>query len=124
MNPALQLSDNLVPGMKWMPGVYSQGWSRRRQRHGRVFQGSYKAMVVNGEDKIIAPVAFAGILHAWSRSLTARFTRIQRFWVERSCSKGLVFRPKRCWTTWMMDMRLENSSSSFLRSGGRMPKSS
>lgn len=25
---------NLVPGMKWMPGVYSQGWNRRRHRQG------------------------------------------------------------------------------------------
>jgi hypothetical protein len=38
---------NLVAGMKWFLGVYSQGWNRRRQRHGHVFQGRYKAVVVN-----------------------------------------------------------------------------
>ena len=42
---------NLVAGMKWMLGVYSQGWNRRRQRHGHVFQGRYKAVVVNGEER-------------------------------------------------------------------------
>jgi REP element-mobilizing transposase RayT len=42
---------NLVPGMKWMLGVYSQGWNRRRERHGHVFQGRYKAVVVNGEEQ-------------------------------------------------------------------------
>ncbi|MEX1113664.1 MAG: transposase [Akkermansiaceae bacterium] len=42
---------NLVPGMKWMLGVYSQGWNRRRERHGHVFQGRYKAVVVNGEER-------------------------------------------------------------------------
>jgi len=30
-------------------GVFSQGWNRRRGRHGHVFQGRYKAVVVNGE---------------------------------------------------------------------------
>lgn len=41
---------NLVAGMKWMLGVYSQGWNRRRQRCGHVFQGRYKSVVVNGEE--------------------------------------------------------------------------
>jgi len=42
---------NLVAGMKWMLGVYSQGWNRRRARKGHVFQGRYKAVVVNGEER-------------------------------------------------------------------------
>lgn len=42
---------NLVAGMKWMLGVYSQGWNRRRGRRGHVFQGRYKAVVVNGEER-------------------------------------------------------------------------
>ncbi|MEO5713040.1 MAG: transposase [Luteolibacter sp.] len=42
---------NLVAGMKWMLGVFSQGWNRRRQRKGHVFQGRYKAVVVNGEER-------------------------------------------------------------------------
>ena len=41
---------NLVAGMKWMLGVYSQAWNLRRQRHGHVFQGRYKSVVVNGEE--------------------------------------------------------------------------
>jgi putative transposase len=41
---------NMVAGMKWMPGVYSQAWNRRRQRKGHVYQGRYKAVVVNGEE--------------------------------------------------------------------------
>jgi len=36
--------------MKWMLGVYSQGWNLRRQRCGHVFQGRYKSVVVNGEE--------------------------------------------------------------------------
>jgi REP element-mobilizing transposase RayT len=40
---------NLVAGMKWLMGVFSQDWNRRRKRHGHVFQGRYKSVVVNGE---------------------------------------------------------------------------
>ena len=42
---------NLVAGMRWTLGVYSQGWNRRRGRKGHVFQGRYKAVVVNGEER-------------------------------------------------------------------------
>lgn len=42
---------NLVAGMKWTLGVFSQGWNRRRERRGHVFQGRYKAVVVNGEER-------------------------------------------------------------------------
>jgi putative transposase len=40
---------NLVVGMKWFMGVFSQAWNRRRSRRGHVFQGRYKAIIVNGE---------------------------------------------------------------------------
>ena len=42
---------NLVAGMKWLLGVFSQGWNRRRLRRGHVFQGRYKSVVVNGEER-------------------------------------------------------------------------
>jgi len=42
---------NLVAGMKWQLGVFSQDWNRRRLRRGHVFQGRYKAVVVNGEER-------------------------------------------------------------------------
>lgn len=41
---------NLVAGMKWLMGVFSQGWNLRRKRRGHVFQGRYKSVLVNGED--------------------------------------------------------------------------
>jgi REP element-mobilizing transposase RayT len=40
---------NLGTGMRWFMGVVSQGWNRRRKRRGHVFQGRYKAVIVNGE---------------------------------------------------------------------------
>lgn len=41
---------NLVAGMKWLLGTYSQGWNRVRNRQGHVFQGRYKAVPVNDSD--------------------------------------------------------------------------
>lgn len=41
---------NLVDGMGWLLGTFSQGWNRVRQRRGHVFQGRYKAVPVNGEE--------------------------------------------------------------------------
>ncbi len=41
---------NLVAGMKWLMGVFSQGWNRRRKRRGHVFQGRYKSVPVNADE--------------------------------------------------------------------------
>ena len=41
---------NLVAGMKWLLGVFSQGWNRARGRQGHVFQGRYKSIPVTGSD--------------------------------------------------------------------------
>jgi len=38
---------NLVTGMKWLLGTFSQGWNARRARRGHVFQGRYKAVPVS-----------------------------------------------------------------------------
>ena len=42
------LQANLVSGMKYLMGTFSQGWNRARLRRGHVFQGRYKAVPVNG----------------------------------------------------------------------------
>jgi len=42
---------NLVSGMKWLLGTFSQGWNRVRSRHGHVFQGRYRATPVSGGDE-------------------------------------------------------------------------
>ncbi len=41
---------NLVSGMKYLMGTFSQGWNRVRQRRGHVFQGRYKSVPVTGTD--------------------------------------------------------------------------
>ena len=37
---------NLVAGMKWFLGAYSLGFNARHGRHGHVFHGRYKAVLV------------------------------------------------------------------------------
>jgi REP element-mobilizing transposase RayT len=41
---------NLVAGMKWLLGTFSQGWNRARLRQGHVFQGRYKSVPVNSSN--------------------------------------------------------------------------
>jgi REP element-mobilizing transposase RayT len=40
---------NLVAGMKWFQGAYTQRYNSRHQVFGHLFQGRYKALVVDGE---------------------------------------------------------------------------
>ncbi|MFM2298109.1 MAG: hypothetical protein RL117_1816 [Verrucomicrobiota bacterium] len=40
---------NLISGMKWLLGGFSQAWNRRHKRSGHVFQGRYKSIPVSGE---------------------------------------------------------------------------
>lgn len=41
---------NLVTGMKYLLGTFSQGWNRARMRRGHVFQGRYKSVPVAGTE--------------------------------------------------------------------------
>ena len=40
---------NLVGGMKWFLGAYTMGFNRRHGRRGHLFQGRYKAVLVESE---------------------------------------------------------------------------
>jgi len=41
---------NLVVGMKWLQGTYTQRFNRRHNLRGHLFQGRYKALVIDGEE--------------------------------------------------------------------------
>jgi len=40
---------NLVVGMKWLQGVYTQRFNWRDKLRGHLFQGRYKALTIDGE---------------------------------------------------------------------------
>jgi REP element-mobilizing transposase RayT len=42
---------NLVPGMKWLQGAYTQRYNGRHKLFGHLFQGRYKAVIVDGQDE-------------------------------------------------------------------------
>src|SRR6266567_6545924 len=40
---------NLVSGMKWVQGAYTQRYNSRHRLGGHLFQGRYKAVIVDGQ---------------------------------------------------------------------------
>jgi hypothetical protein len=46
---------NLVVGMKWFQGTYSIRFNQRRKLRGHVFQGRYKAVLVDPEERSYLP---------------------------------------------------------------------
>jgi len=66
-------SANLVEGMKWLLGVYTARFNRRRKLLGHLFSGRYKALLVDGSgngylksvcDYVHLNPVRAGLLHA------------------------------------------------------------
>ncbi len=47
---------NLVEGMKWVQGAYTQRYNSRHKLFGHLFQGRYKAVIVDGQDEAYFPV--------------------------------------------------------------------
>jgi REP element-mobilizing transposase RayT len=47
---------NLVRGMRRLNGVYTQSFNRRHARVGHVFQGRYKAIIVDKENYLLEPL--------------------------------------------------------------------
>ncbi len=41
---------NLVAGMKWFLGIYTSRFNRRHKLFGHLFNGRYKAVIVDGSD--------------------------------------------------------------------------
>lgn len=41
---------NLVVGMKWLQGIYTQRFNLRHRLRGHLFQGRYKALLMDGEE--------------------------------------------------------------------------
>jgi REP element-mobilizing transposase RayT len=46
---------NLVEGMKWVQGAYTQRYNSRHKLFGHLFQGRYKAVIVDGQDEDYFP---------------------------------------------------------------------
>jgi putative transposase len=71
---------NLVAGMKWLQGTYTQRYNGRHKQFGHLFQGRYKAVVVDGHEPVYFQVvstyihlnpARAGLIRIGERRLKA-----------------------------------------------------
>jgi len=48
--------DNLVAGMRWIQGTYTKRFNARHHQWGHLFQGRYKALIVDTEDDYFSTV--------------------------------------------------------------------
>jgi putative transposase len=48
---------NLVVGMKWLQGTYTQRYNSRHKVYGHLFQGRYKAVILDGADPLYFQIA-------------------------------------------------------------------
>jgi REP element-mobilizing transposase RayT len=67
---------NLVTGMKYLLGTFSQGWNARRSRRGHIFQGRYKSVPVSAA--VDSPHYFR--ITSASRRITSNSIRPGRDW--------------------------------------------
>lgn len=54
----LTLDANLARGMRQLNGVYAQGFNRRHQRVGHLFQGRYKAVLVQRDGHLLSALRY------------------------------------------------------------------
>jgi REP element-mobilizing transposase RayT len=52
------LEPNLSRGMRDLNGVYAQFFNRRHERVGHLFQGRYRAILIEGDEHLLAVVAY------------------------------------------------------------------
>lgn len=76
---------NLVDGMHWLQGTYATRFNRKRSENGHVFQGRYRALLIEGEVALGRVVAYvhlnpvrAGIVDA-RHVAQFRWTSLRRF---------------------------------------------
>ena len=105
---------NLVTGMKWLQSVYSIRYNTRHRRHGHVFQGRYKALLVDPEnDGYFGTVSTYIHLNPARAGLAGNDKRLIEY---RWSSYPLYLRPKSKRPSWletervMGDMGIQNDT--------------
>jgi len=80
---------NLVEGMRWLQSTFANRFNRYRGENGHVFQGRYKALVVEGSDGL---GAVAHYIHL--NPVRARLVPIERLVEYRESSFAALMLPK------------------------------
>jgi putative transposase len=106
---------NLVAGMKWLQGAYTQRFNGRHKIRGHLFQGRYKAVVVDGQDPNYLQVvstyihlnpARAGLVKAVKEALKRYRWSSYPWYLSRHCPVWL------CRAVVMASVRLEPNERS------------
>ncbi len=90
---------NLSKGMRQMNGVYTQRFNRKHKRVGHVFQGRYKAIIVQKETYLLELARYIVL-----NPVRARMVRSAKDWPWSSyrASAGLADRPSWLATDWIL----------------------
>ena len=91
---------NLSPGMRWLNGVYTQRFNRHHQRVGHVFQGRFKAILVE-RDSYLLELARYVVLNPVRAGLASAPDRWP--WSSYRATAGEQAAP--CWLSvnWILD---------------------
>jgi REP element-mobilizing transposase RayT len=98
---------NLVAGMKWLQSTYTQRYNARHRVFGHLFQGRYKALVVDGAEIILrwSALTFTSIRRGpicWGRMV---WRIILGAVIRRMCGRGWGvlggWRPSGSWAIWV-----------------------
>ena len=90
---------NLSKGMRQLNGVYTQRFNRKHKRVGHVFQGRYKAIIVQKETYLLELARYIVL-----NPVRARMVRSAKDWPWSSyrASAGLADRPSWLTTDWIL----------------------
>lgn len=96
---------NLAKGMRQLNGVYTQTFNRRHKRAGHIFQGRYKAVLVDRD-----PFLLEVIRHVLVSPVQLRLVRDATQWRWSSCraTMGKADQPHWLHTDWILEQFAKN----------------
>jgi REP element-mobilizing transposase RayT len=99
---------NLSKGMRHLNGVYTQRFNRKQQREGHVFQGRYKAILVDKENYLLELARYIVL-----NPVRAKMVKSAEEWPWSSyrATAGLIATPSWLHTDWLLGV--------FAASGGK-----
>lgn len=115
---------NLAQGMRQLNGVYTQRFNRSHNRVGHVFQGRYKAILVE-RDSYLLELARYVVLNPWRAHMVDRLDNWP--WSSYPATSGQTLSPSWLQTEWILGQFGEQRSRAvanyiaFVHDGARLP---
>lgn len=115
---------NLSQGMRQLNGVYTQRFNRLHLRVGHVFQGRYKAILVERDSYLLELCRYV-VLNPIRAKMVKQIARYP--WSSYPATMGLVNRPKWLNTDWLLSQfgkqraAAQRHYAEFVAQGGKLP---